>query len=290
MSNKKYTQEEAEKVYKNAGFILNQEYLGGKYKHDCICISNGHVIKKSLNSAQQGQTCGTCFGNEKYTQENAEKLYFEYGFILIETYVNSITPHKCICVRSGHKVTKRLDSVQFNHICNKCYGNKKHTQEEAEALYLEKGFELCEEYLGCHNRHKVKCKAIGHFTKRSLASVKKKNAICIKCRNHKNEICRKIARNLRNRFRHGLKSAFKFKKCSAVSDMGCTWEEFWIYFEKLFLPGMTWENHGKLWHIDHIKPLASFDLESRTEQLRAIHYTNLQPLWASDNIRKGSNY
>jgi hypothetical protein len=50
--------------------------------------------------------------------------------------------------------------------------------------------------------------------------------------------------------------------------------------------GMTWENHGK-WHIDHRKALATFNLENRDELLKAVHYTNLQPLWSFENQSKG---
>jgi len=48
---------------------------------------------------------------------------------------------------------------------------------------------------------------------------------------------------------------------------------------------MLWSNYGE-WHIDHIKPLASFDLSDRKQLLEACHYTNLQPLWAQDNLSK----
>ena len=59
------------------------------------------------------------------------------------------------------------------------------------------------------------------------------------------------------------------------------------YIEKQFIKGMSWNNYGK-WHIDHIKPVSKFNLSDSKQQKLAFHYTNLQPLWAIDNIRKGS--
>jgi len=59
------------------------------------------------------------------------------------------------------------------------------------------------------------------------------------------------------------------------------------YLTLKFTDGMSWENHGK-WHIDHIKPCCSFDLTKPEEQQKCFHYTNLQPLWAKDNLRKGA--
>tara|TARA_R110001583_G_C5458942_1_gene391702 strand:- start:18 stop:599 length:582 start_codon:yes stop_codon:yes gene_type:complete len=71
--------------------------------------------------------------------------------------------------------------------------------------------------------------------------------------------------------------------------LGCTTEELWMHLKENFTEGMTVENYG-LWHIDHIKPCALFDLTDPKQQEECFHYTNLQPLWAIDNIRKGKTY
>jgi hypothetical protein len=61
-----------------------------------------------------------------------------------------------------------------------------------------------------------------------------------------------------------------------------------MHLESQFKPGMSWKNHGpKGWHIDHIKPLASFDLSSPKEQAIAFSYKNTQPLWWHENLAKG---
>ena len=61
------------------------------------------------------------------------------------------------------------------------------------------------------------------------------------------------------------------------------------HLEKQFKEGMTWDNYG-LWHIDHIKPCASFDLICPVQQLACFHYKNLQPLWALENLQKSAKY
>ena len=52
---------------------------------------------------------------------------------------------------------------------------------------------------------------------------------------------------------------------------------------------MTWDNYGE-WHIDHIKPCCGFDLTDFEQQKKCFHYTNLQPLWAKDNITKNGKF
>jgi hypothetical protein len=81
------------------------------------------------------------------------------------------------------------------------------------------------------------------------------------------------------------------KDSSSVEYIGCTLEELWVHLESKFQDGMTRKNYGE-WHVDHIRPLSSFDFEVDTENTlhEAWHYTNLQPLWAKDNLSKGSSW
>lgn len=105
----------------------------------------------------------------------------------------------------------------------------------------------------------------------------------------KRDTCFLLAERLRNRLYSALKNGTK--NGSAVSDLGCSIEELKTYLESRFQEGMNWDNWSRTgWHIDHIIPLSSFDLTNRGELLKACHYTNLQPLWAKDNLSKGSNH
>lgn len=102
---------------------------------------------------------------------------------------------------------------------------------------------------------------------------------------NKDNVLLKVANNIRVRLRRALKNSQKIG--SAIEDLGCSVEELRLYLESMFDLNMTWDNYGLYgWHIDHIKPLSSFDLSNKEEFLKACHYTNLQPLWAKDNYKK----
>lgn len=94
---------------------------------------------------------------------------------------------------------------------------------------------------------------------------------------------RRISKNLRHRLSKAMMG--KTRGVSAVRDLGMTIEDFRLYIASRFLPGMSWGNYGS-WHLDHVKPLAAFDLTDEAQARAACHYSNLQPLWALDNQRK----
>ena len=91
--------------------------------------------------------------------------------------------------------------------------------------------------------------------------------------------------NLRNRIRDFLKSDLESKRTKEI--VGLDKENFKFYIENKFTEGMSWENYGE-WHIDHIKPL--YEANDVEEVLLLNHYTNLQPLWAEDNLKKNRKY
>jgi hypothetical protein len=93
----------------------------------------------------------------------------------------------------------------------------------------------------------------------------------------------KLLKTLRSR----LGCALSRKKSNKTLELtSCTISYLMDYLEAKFTEGMTWQNHGD-WHIDHIKPCCSFNLSDKEEQKKCFHYTNLQPLWAKDNLSKG---
>lgn len=100
---------------------------------------------------------------------------------------------------------------------------------------------------------------------------------------------KKILNALRSRIRAALRNCFRTPGDATVKLVGCTVVEFMAHMENRFSEGMGWHNFG-LWHIDHIRPCASFDLRLEKERLKCFHFSNLQPLWAKENMSKGSKW
>ena len=95
----------------------------------------------------------------------------------------------------------------------------------------------------------------------------------------------RLSGNLRSRIGEAIRRQHKVG--SSIKCLGCTISDFKQHIEQQWLSGMSWKNYGRAgWHLDHIVPLASFDLTNKEQFLKACHYTNYQPLWALDNLRK----
>ena len=96
----------------------------------------------------------------------------------------------------------------------------------------------------------------------------------------------RLARILRKRLWDAVTSQDR-KGSSVLQLLGCSIDELKAHLEARFTAGMSWGNYGALgWEVDHVRPVASFDLTDPEQQRRCFHYTNLQPLWWLENRRK----
>lgn len=97
-----------------------------------------------------------------------------------------------------------------------------------------------------------------------------------------------LASKIRNRVRFVMLG--KIKSAPTLVLLGCPLDLFRLHLQNQFRDGMAWNNYGTYWHIDHIRPCASFDLSKPEEQAKCFHYSNLQPLTAFENKSKGAKY
>lgn len=106
---------------------------------------------------------------------------------------------------------------------------------------------------------------------------------------HKKDLNYRILGNLRCRVLGAVKQQWGTKSARTLDLVGCSVDFLRGYIEARFTLGMTWENYGYHgWHIDHRIPCAEFDLTDPEQQRQCFHYSNLQPLWALENLVKNS--
>jgi len=95
---------------------------------------------------------------------------------------------------------------------------------------------------------------------------------------------RDIYQSLLKVIHYSLAKRKAIKRKRTMNLTGCSLDFLYLYIEKQFTEGMSWDNYGKYgWHIDHIIPCNTFNLFDEKEQERCFHYSNLRPLWASEN-------
>lgn len=104
-------------------------------------------------------------------------------------------------------------------------------------------------------------------------------------RRSKEDINFKLANNLSSLIRSGIKRGGGKKSRKTIELLGCSIEVCRKYIQDQFATGMNWSNHGE-WEIDHVKPISTFDLTKKSQQLICFNYKNLQPLWKQENNSK----
>jgi hypothetical protein len=123
------------------------------------------------------------------------------------------------------------------------------------------------------------------WREKNKSSIRKKAAEYVKAKKEKDPFFKALL-SLRRRTQKAFKQGYSKSKKN-IELIGCDWPSLREHIENLFQNGMTWENYGMYgWHIDHIIPLSSAKTLEELEKL--CHYTNLQPLWAEDNLKKSN--
>jgi hypothetical protein len=161
---------------------------------------------------------------------------------------------------------------------------KKERARQLKKLWYDKNIDRRKQY-NLENAEKIKQKKKQYYieNKEKLESYKKSY---YKKRKVNDPVYRAIC-NLRTYITYYCKNIQIDKKFKTMDALGCTSQEFKQHLESKFTEGMTWENYGA-WHVDHIKPISLATTEQ--EAIELSHYTNLQPLWAADNLSKGNKY
>lgn len=256
-----------------------------------------------------------------FIQKSMEIHGDRYDYSLV-SYINTRTPVKIICPEHGVFEQKPMNHIQ-GYGCRKCYGLKKRIyslvdgkrQCSACKQYLDPsefhannvvsdGLESCCKKCGYERKKKSNSKKVETAEEKHLryarkwALWKEKHKDEINARKAQREASAnerkanaKLARRIRAYIRDSIKSDAPRPHMKEL--LGCSIPEFKEYISTLFQEGMTWENNTPDgWHLDHIRPVASFIhlKDDVNEQLECFHYTNYQPLWARDNMSKGSLY
>jgi hypothetical protein len=128
----------------------------------------------------------------------------------------------------------------------------------------------------------------GEKRRRANLPPERKAAIKRKARERdKTNASRVVMRRVRSRLREITRTQMRSKRTAEL--IGCSPFELRAHIESLFVAGMSWENRSE-WHIDHKRPCSSFDMTKPEDVAACFHYSNLQPLWALDNLRKAAKY
>jgi hypothetical protein len=300
-------------------FCVNRKYHFNTLERNCPECSKSiaYARRSSMASAIKTNTkCKSCCFRPKITKyprnPNSGKLIY------------SKPCSGCFEIMNYKSSTALNTSIRSNSVCKKCRAKRKRTIYERSCPDCNKILSyktnsayhlairtntLCVE---CANKKRTgrilrddetkncprckKTKITTEFYKNSYYTCGR-NSICKKCewkirkKKLKDDSEYKLRKLLRIRLNKALHG--KAKGGSTVKDLGCSISFLITYLESKFMPHsdtgeqMTWERWTTYgWHIDHIIPLASFNLSDRNQFLKACHYTNLQPLWAKDNLSK----
>lgn len=183
---------------------------------------------------------------------------------------------KCVKCNINRELTEfyKRENSKLRNECKICLKSYREANKEHTALKKLEWSTMNKEYLALYSKK---------YYQHNKAKRNSYNNTYIQNRS-KVDFNFKLSRSLRSRLATAIKN--NQKTGSAVKDLGCSVDELKNYLESKFQSGMTWENWGSLWDIDHVQPLCKFDLSDKEQFLIAVNFKNLQPLLKKDHLLK----
>lgn len=219
--------------------------------------TNQDIIRQKRKIRYQNRIDIIKIKSKEYTLKNKEKISIQHKL------------YRMANIEKIKQATKEYKIKNKNKILAK---NKEYRIKNKEKI---KEYNQKPEVIARRKANRLKNKDKINFNKRNKDKLKR--AI---------DPSYKLITNQRTRITGILKN---HKTTKTLDLLGCSAQFLRTYLENKFLDGMTWENYGKNgWHVDHIIPCSSFNLTDREQQKICFHYTNLQPLWAIDNLKKSN--
>jgi hypothetical protein len=259
-------------------------------KKICLQCKKGFI---SSDVTKKRIFCSTKCCQKNYTQKHKKPLQIKNCQHCNKEFSTSRSFQKFCCLKCGYKSEgnqnyqreynqkrKRIQKIVICMHCNKDFLPKKNGAKYCSS----KCYHRSDNYRQMDKKRSLTKKSPKYS---EWSDKRKRNKSKYLKYRRKTDPVFKIIANMRSRLGEYIKRK-KLKKISKTfEEVGCTPEFLKKYLEKQFKPGMTWENHSrKGWHIDHIIPL---NIANTPEQRKQItHYTNLQPLWAEENLKKSN--
>ena len=209
--------------------------------------------------------------NKEYKQKNKEKIkeqnkeYYQKNKQKLKEYKQKNKEK----IKEQNKKYKQKNKQKLKEYNKKWYQKNKEQNKEYYQKNKEQKKEYSTEYYK-KNKEKIKAQNKKYKQKR-----------------YQNDVNYRIRSIIRSRIHGAIKSHSVIKSNRTIELLGCSIRDVRQHLENQFKDGMSWKNHGE-WHIDHIKPCASFNMKDPEQQKECFNYKNLQPLWAEENMSKGA--
>jgi hypothetical protein len=262
---------------------MNEKTKTIDVKIQCICQKCSRILDINLFKKRGDKMSATCKECLDKHMQYLKKNKCEHGKLnksaCKDCNGTSVCKHgisKTYCKHCGGgslcEHNKRKDRCSE---CEHIYGRKQYCEHKVLKTHCKKcdGGSICE-----HKKRRTRCNLCKGG---SMCSHNKQKSTCKYC-DFSGFLCKKVRD-------HVYRALKKSKSKKSIEYLECDIDTYKKYIEKQFVEGMTWDNYGTEWHIDHIVPL-KYNNPKIEEVIKRLHYENTQPLWVKDNLIKGNQY